>query len=616
MKFPAQRKVPIRMAVLALAGAVLVFSALAQQEPASKAKKEPPILRTTSRLVLLSTIVLDKGGKPVAGLSKNDFEVLDDGRPQAVTTFSAVVSPGTPRALPATAAPALPRDTFTNRENRTSDVTPVVTVILLDMLNTEIKDSMYGQQEVVRFLQKLQAQDRVALYVLSTHGVRVLFDFTSDAAPLIRALQRYRGKESPQLSASDTEAIPSGIKEIDDFLRNTAQIQSGFFLRDRVRRSVDALVAIANHLMRVPGRKNLVWVSGSFPISYGFDRLYESARGTDPMSADAGSTLASLAKGPGQPPAGQSGKGGPPTPPPPFASKDPDLLVAPEHGVFWKELERAARALNQANLAIYPVDARGLMTTLPNPNFNPVAVAKGQGPAIPQFTIGGPDRKELDTMNVLAERTGGRAFYNTNAIYESVRQAIDESQVTYELGYYPVHNKWDGKFHEITVRVKRSGMQLRYRKGYFAMDDAPVEVAQQAELLDAAAESPLESSALGLKVRLERVTGDARTLNMRIELDTREISLARQDDRWNGALAVLVAQRKSDGKSVQSPAQIVELHLEPATYEKLLREGMKLNRKVQLEPDAEELRVVVRDAASGATGSVYIPVHGFRDAPP
>jgi len=447
----------------------------------------------------------------------------------------------------------------------------------------------------------------------------VLFDFTSDPAPLIRALQRYRAREETQVSASDTEVIQSGIKEIDDFLRNTSRLQSGFFLRDRVHRTVDALVAIANHLLRVPGRKNLVWVSGSFPISYGFDRLYASTRGTrgDGPSAEvlAGATaIAELANAPGN---ASASMGGRPTRPPPFASKNPDLLIAPEQEVFWKDLERAARALNQANLAIYPVDARVLMTAFPNPNFNPAAFARGQGPGAPQFTLGGPDRLEFDTMNMLADRTGGRAFYNANEINQSVRMAIDESRVTYELGYYPVHNQWDGKFHEITVRVKRPGLKVRNRRGYFAVKDAPAAESQQGELLQAAADSPLESSVLGLKVRLERVAGaDARTLNLRIELDTKEVSLAREGDRWVGALVVLVAQRKSDGERTMSGAQTVDLKLEPATYDKLLREGMKLTKRIQLEPGAEELRVVVRDTSSGATGSVYILLDRYRDAPP
>lgn len=609
MQFMKRANARAGIAVLA-AGAVLVFSAMAQQQAGGQAKKDVPVLRTTSRLVLVSAIVQDRRGRPVSGLTQDDFVVLDDGKPQAISTFAAVVSERAPNARAAAAPTApQPRNTFSNRENRASGLTPVVTVILLDMLNTAVRDSVYGQQQIVRFLQQLQPQDRVALYVLSSRGVRVLLDFTSDPEPLLRALTRYRTKEEGQISASDPELTKSGNRELDDFMKDTSRLEQNFVVRDRVRRTVDALVAISNHLISVPGRKNLVWVSGSFPISFGFDKLYESTQDSNAIDTSSGTAIAALARGPDS----SSAPVIRPTPPTVLPTGNPDLLVAPEQEVFWRDLERAARALNQANLAIYPVDARGLMTTAPNPNFNPAAVNKGQGPAAPQYTVGGPDRKEFDSMNVLADRTGGRAFYNQNDIHVSVREAIDESSVTYELGYYPVHNTWDGKFHEITVRLKRSGMHARHRRGYFAVADAPAETTKQAELLHAAAESPLESAALGVQVRLERVPGgDARTLNLRIALETREVSLAHEGERWVGALAVLVAQRKSSGESTFGAAQTVDLKLVQATYEKLMREGIRLTKQIQLEPDAEELRVVVRDNSSGATGTVYIPLDRFR----
>jgi VWFA-related protein len=606
MQLKKRTKVRTGIAVLAAAGIVLVMTAPAQQKPAS-GKQEAPVLRATSRLVLVSAIVQDWRGNPVAGLTQDDFVVLEDGKPQAIATFSAAVSEGGPKERAATAEAApLAENTFSNRENRASRLTPVVTVILLDMLNTAARDSAYGQQQVVRFLQQLQPQDRVALYALSNRGVRVLLDFTSDHEPLLRALARYRGREDAQLSASDPDTTKSGYPPLDEFMLNTSRLEQNFVLRDRVRRTVDALVAIANHLLGVPGRKNLVWVSGSFPISFGFDKLYESAREANAIDVSSGSVISALAKGP------DPGR----TSPPPLPSGNPDLLVSPEKGIFWQDLERAARALNQANLAIYPIDARGLMTSIPNPNFNPAAVAKGQGPATPEFTKGGPDRKEFDTMNVLADRTGGRAFYNQNELHVAVREAIDESRVTYELGYYPTHNTWDGKFHEITVRVKRSHVNVRNRRGYFAVADAPAETTKQAELLQAAAQSPLESAVLGVQVRLERPPGgDARTWNLRIALETREVSLAHEGERWVGALAVLVAQRKSSGETTVGTAQTVDLKLVQATYEKLQREGIKLTKQIQLEPDTEELRVVVRDNSSGATGSVFIPLERWRNAP-
>src|SRR6266536_207810 len=78
-----------------------------------------------------------------------------------------------------------------------------------------------------------------------------------------------------------------------------------------------------------------------------------------------------------------------------------------------------------------------------------------------------------DTMAILANRTGGRAYYNTNDLTRAIHEAIDDAQVNYVLGYYPAHNKWDGKFHQVKVQVNRKGIDLRYRLGYFAFAETP-----------------------------------------------------------------------------------------------------------------------------------------------
>ena len=123
----------------------------------------------------------------------------------------------------------------------------------------------------------------------------------------------------------------------------------------------------------------------------------------------------------------------------------------PDRETFKDQIDAAARALNDANVAVYPVDARGLN---PPPK-------------------GAPPQGDFDTMNEIADRTGGRAFYNTNDIAGSVREAIDDSRVTYVLGYYPDHGEWNGKFREIKIKVNRPGVEVRYRRGYFAVTDAP-----------------------------------------------------------------------------------------------------------------------------------------------
>jgi VWFA-related protein len=171
---------------------------------------------------------------------------------------------------------------------------------------------------------------------------------------------------------------------------------------------------------------------------------------------------------------------------------------AREHLTFSDEIDRTVRAVNNAKLAIYPVDARGLMTS---PQFS----AERSGNANrrpPKMPAPAPGSKNQDTMRELASRTGGRAYVNTNDLNKAIRDAIQDTRVTYTLGFYPSGEKFGGKFHELKVKVDRPGANLRYRKGYFDFAEQPQDAkVRKAELSDAVW-SPMEASGLGLIVQV------------------------------------------------------------------------------------------------------------------
>src|SRR5262249_23153824 len=158
-----------------------------------------------------------------------------------------------------------------------------------------------------------------------------------------------------------------------------------FYTTRRVEATAQAITAIARHMAGRPGRKNLIWVSGGFPIQIGME----------------------------------------------------STSVTAERRSFSDEIERATRAVNQANMAIYPVDARGLIGPFDAmPSMNPANRPMGR-----QATINVNNRASrsiFDTqasMRELADRTGGRAFLNSNDIAGAIRRAVDDSQVTYNLAF-------------------------------------------------------------------------------------------------------------------------------------------------------------------------------------
>jgi VWFA-related protein len=277
-----------------------------QSAQASQATSSQPI-RSTARLIQLSVVVQDKHGNPVTGLKKDDFVILDEKKPQTIQVFSVQTN-----QLPVTSPPALPPDFYTNRVRERAAVPTGITVILLDGLNTRFEDQTYARKQVIKFLQQIHPQDRIALYTLGSQ-LRVLHDFTSDSTSLLAALKQYGGhapNELPTRSAPVQRDV--GNEMLDNFLSDSYQAETLFLTKDRVQKTKTALIEIANHVGNLPGRKNLIWVSGSFPIIVGLD----------------------------------------------------NIMVVPNENTaaFDKEIEEAARALNDANLAVYPVDARGLAT--------------------------------------------------------------------------------------------------------------------------------------------------------------------------------------------------------------------------------------------------------------
>jgi len=519
---------------------VPALAPLLGQMPSPLPQQPPSALRVTTRLVEVNVIVQDRAGQPVSDLTRDDFVVLDKGRDQPIAFFSKE-SVATPRAP----SPPLPPDIFTNHLEESAASPTSATAILLDGLNTRFADQPYARQQIVRFLGQLQPQDCVALYALG-QGLRVVHDFTQNAQLLLDALAREEKHPSLGILDSGREEPLTGWGEFDVWMGELNRGVAEKYRADRALRTIRSLLAIANHLERLPGRKNLIWVAGSFPAWFN--------RGSVPA-------LEKLRSG---------------------------------HNNFDPEIARAARALDNASLAIYPVDARGLVA--------PEEFSPDRGSISRELP--GPGSREFGAMRELAERTGGRAFYNTNDIRGAIRQAADDSRVTYVLGFYPAHSAWDGRFREIKVRVKRPGLQVRHRRGYFALPEESSEESYRRGILDAAMWSPLNATRLGLTVRAVPV-GNA--LELVLRLDPQDITLQQQDGKWVGALDKMIVQLAPGERNLQGVSHVVNLQMDEATYQQMKQMGaLVLTDHLEVVPEATLLRILVRDVPSGALGSVSI----------
>ncbi len=529
----------------ALAACLLIpFSLLAQDQA-------QPTIRVTTRLVQVN-VVVHKKGEPVSDLKKEDFTIFDKGKEQKVALFAVDSIDAPPKAWP-----ALPPNIFSNRVQR-ADTPTSITVILFDGLNTRFQDQAYARKQIVKFLGEIQPHDRVALYLLGSK-LHILHDFTNNPDHLAQALGKYRGRISGELDAADPAPRDStGNDELDDFLSNADKVISDFYSVNNATSTLDAMEAIAHHLASLPGRKNLVWVSGGFPFTLGLE-------------------------------------------PEDFSLDHPNR----EHRTFSDETARVARAMNDANIAIYPVDARGLMT---NPSMSatigPQSARARSQPPKPFFP------KNLDTMQILAERTGGKAFYNTNDLTGAVRNAVNDARVTYTLGFYPLSDEWDGKFHDIKVKVDRPGVDVRYRKGFVAFTaQTPSDKEIKAEIKNAV-ETPLQGTGIGLAARTDLVDKPKPgSVQASIQIDQDNIVLQPQNDRWVGALELAWVQVAPDGKLLDVVTQVLNMNLKKDRYDEIQKRGLLFTRIIDPVANATHLRIVVVDHATGNVGSLQVPMN-------
>jgi len=496
------------------------------------------VLSVTTRLVEVRVVVQNKQGEPVANLDKEDFNLLDEGRPQQIAFFRIETSRAGPFRTP-----RLPPGVFSNRVEAASTG---ATAILFDALNTQFTDQAYARQQILRFLQGLNGEQRLALYVMG-RGPRILQDFTSDSSALVKAIASYKGTATPSLEAPLYDPAVTGVNHFNSWLGELPFGLYDYYGDDRAFRTIRALIAVANHLEPLPGRKNLIWVSGSFPISLSWSSV----------SAPKKVPLGNREAGP--------------------------------------ELERAVLALNRANLAIYPVDARGLM-----------AAQDYAGP-VTRPELRNPDTSEFANMQMLADRTGGRPFYNNNDLTMALRRALHDSRLVYVLGYYPAHKDWKGRFHKITVEVKRPDIDLNYRHGYFAQPEEPADSWYRERVLDSALWSPIDAGALELTVAGRPAASGG--MDLALQLGPHDIALQHKQDKWECHLDIWLVQFDSKEHQLKTDARTNNLALDQPTYERVMQaNGLMVLEHVDPAPDATLLRILVRDVASGALGSLTLPL--------
>jgi VWFA-related protein len=495
---------------------------------AAAAQKTPePTFHAATKLVEID-VVAHARNAPVTGLTKEDFSLFDNGHQQKIAFFSVRSS-----RAPSSTTPAAPllQSAVTNRLDRDTESPSNPTIILLDQRNTSQADQGFAIQRVVRFLHTRRTGASIGLYTfLRDNSLNVVQEITDNPVLLNRAADSLRARD-PSFRSNDTTGMTEHATDDHMLLE----------LMDRGMAMKRILRATARHLAGVPGRKSLIWVTTSFPLT-------SLKLGID----------------------------------------------------FNPDMEEAARDLNDANVSLYAVDARGLIGALDG--LTALSNAETMGPpsaraSIQQMRRGEPPNPSgLDTMNKLAGLTGGLVYFNkSNAIEESIQKAEDDGQLTYALGFYPAGEE-DRTWHELKVDVAKKGVNLRYRQAYFA-SNAPTERPTLESLL----KNSLDATQLRL---IAEATPDRSAVKLNIALDG--LQLRQENGTHSGTIDVSILV---DG-SREVRTHTLKIDIADDRFAALLEHGLDTTTTIDGPPGARFVRIVVQDRATGATGSVTLPWPG------
>lgn len=570
---------PLLQRCVVIAAMVAVLGWTPAMPQSAGGEVPPPTIRVSTHLVLVDVVVTDKQGKPITGLKADDFSVQEKGKNQKVAFFS------TPEDIAKLSnPPELGPGIYSNKPEFRSTGKPI-TILLLDAVNTPFRDQAYSRQQMLKYVrEQMKPDERIGVFAL-TDSLRVLQDFTSDPQVLMAALAKYKPEEQKLGPAAarplSTGAGPSlgpgaglQLSLAQSEIASFQSVQVSYQFDRQFEVTLDAMRALSRILAGVPGRKNVVWLTATFP----FELVPED------RNVSEAELLASL------PSIQQKGVGT-------IASGS---LAASQRSSHADEIRVVASQLASAQVAIYPVDVRGLVSGM---EFQSSDSANRQASSTSEIAVARVSdvSSSQDTMRAIANETGGRAYVNQNDVRQGVALAVADNAASYTLGYYPEDKKMDGKYRSIKVKVNKEQVEVRARHGYFAIDpmqakDKKADLQLGEALRDMVPDTQVTFSAQVKKT--DKGTG------IDVLIDPRTVSATDASGGKKLNLAVYAAVFSADGKMLQSTSQKVDQTFKDDVYQQILQKGILLHLDVDKTPADNNLHLAVQDAHTGMVGTL------------
>jgi VWFA-related protein len=519
-------------------------------------------------------VVTDKEGKAVTGLRPEDFVIEENGKQQKVATFA---TPAENNATP----PALPPGVYSNRPEYRSPGRPI-TVLLLDAINTPFKDQAYARLQMLKFVQQnFKPNDRMGIFTL-TGSLNVLQDFTTDPQILNAALQRFRPLQNqytpssgtppagpagaldasvlPPSDAASSGTLGPGLSQLvgatEVEVQSFANLAEGYADAQRIILTLNALNSLSRILGGMPGRKNVIWVTGDIPLSL----IPENRTVTQAELAEDLPSLRTRR-------VDQHASGN---------------YAATARTLHAEEIRETAARLSSSQIAIYPVDARGL--TLSN------------------------DTDSQEEMREIARETGGRAYVNQNEIKVGVERAFQDQTAAYTIGYYPDNKKYDGKYRNIKVKVKRDGVEWQNRRGYFAIDPTQLKGYDPQLEVSRATNDVVPSTMVAFTARVVPASANKGKVGLDFLVDPSTIAVEDTAGGKHVNVAFYATTFTPDGKMGPSVSQKVDQSFDDKTYQQILQHGLLLHMDMDPPPPNSHVKLAVQDGRTGLVGTISAPV--------
>jgi VWFA-related protein len=536
-----------------LRGFVMIVTMALSAAPSPLAQQRS-VFRSGTELVLVNVVVRDKSGAVVRTLSRDDFTVTEDDKPQTITSFDfeQLDAPPAPDRSPASATQVLPilsspgragaddrsAKASAERSSATVDMRGRRLIVLFFDLSSmqpeELERAVKAAHDYVEH--KLSAADLIAVASFST-SLQVVQDFTADTETLRDAIDGF----GSNAAAGFDNGLTGDVEDTPDTGNAFVADDTEFNIFNTDRR-LDALRTLADQLAGIDQKKSVIYFSSGM-----------SQQGQDNQV----------------------------------------------------QLRRTVDRANRANLSIYAADMRGLQALVPGGDATQGS-RRGTSPFSGASTRNqfGSQAASQETLTTIAEDTGGRAFFDSNTFGQVFDRVVNDTSAYYVLGYSSTNPARDGRFRRIRVRLKRPDLKLEYRSGYYAPRDfAHSTKDDREEQLQDQLTSDLSATDLSAYVSTAyfRLADNRYFVPLSVVVPGYQLPITKTTDKNKATIDVLGLVRDEQRRPVGRIRDTVRLSTDAA--DDIRKKTVQYETGFEMPPGKYRVKVVVRENQDGAFGS-------------